>query len=155
MFFEEKKMCWLKVILVFGPCFSGTYLIVCFTLFVVARFTPNEWLAPPPCAGDEGVLENQFSFANSVWFITGTFLRQGSGLNPKVRCNYAVKKVNGVVWCTCVERVCVGSLVLLWSSYNYRQSSFHCHLHSLIGTICDPFLLEKLPFMTTLMGVRN
>jgi ionotropic kainate glutamate receptor 2 len=63
---------------------KGAYVVVCFTLFVVARFTPGEWLCPPPCSGDEGVLENQFSFPNSVWFITGTFLRQGSGLNPKV-----------------------------------------------------------------------
>jgi ionotropic kainate glutamate receptor 2 len=29
-------------------------------------------------------MENQFSINNSFWFITGTFLRQGSGLNPKV-----------------------------------------------------------------------
>ncbi|CAL8116108.1 unnamed protein product [Orchesella dallaii] len=74
---------------------AGAYLIVCFTLFVVARFTPNEWLAPPPCAGDEGVLENQFSFANSVWFITGTFLRQGSGLNPKAT---STRLVGGIWW---------------------------------------------------------
>ena len=34
---------------------------------------------------DNDVMENQFSINNSFWFITGTFLRQGSGLNPKVR----------------------------------------------------------------------
>jgi ionotropic glutamate receptor len=33
------------------------------------------------------VMENQFSINNSFWFITGTFLRQGSGLNPKVPSN--------------------------------------------------------------------
>ncbi|CAG7826150.1 unnamed protein product, partial [Allacma fusca] len=74
---------------------AGAYVLVCFTLFVVARFTPNEWLAPPPCAGDEGVLENQFSFPNSVWFITGTFLRQGSGLNPKAT---STRLVGGIWW---------------------------------------------------------
>ena len=34
---------------------------------------------------DNDVMENQFSINNSFWFITGTFLRQGSGLNPKVK----------------------------------------------------------------------
>ncbi|XP_035708870.1 glutamate receptor ionotropic, kainate 2 isoform X2 [Folsomia candida] len=74
---------------------AGAYVLVCFCLFVVARFTPNEWLAPPPCAGDEGILENQFSFPNSVWFITGTFLRQGSGLNPKAT---STRLVGGIWW---------------------------------------------------------
>ena len=33
----------------------------------------------------------QFSVSNSFWFITGTFLRQGSGLNPKGRNIYDVR----------------------------------------------------------------
>ncbi|CAB0008629.1 unnamed protein product [Nesidiocoris tenuis] len=61
----------------------AAYLLVSFTLFVMARFSPYEWNNPHPCSPDAHIIENQFSVSNSFWFITGTFLRQGSGLNPK------------------------------------------------------------------------
>ncbi|XP_063237622.1 glutamate receptor ionotropic, kainate 2 isoform X1 [Bacillus rossius redtenbacheri] len=61
----------------------AAYLLVSFTLFVMARFSPYEWHNPHPCLAESDVVENQFSVSNSFWFITGTFLRQGSGLNPK------------------------------------------------------------------------
>lgn len=50
----------------------------------MARFSPYEWNNPHPCSPEAHIVENQFSVSNSFWFITGTFLRQGSGLNPKV-----------------------------------------------------------------------
>lgn len=62
----------------------AAYVLVSFTLFVMARFSPYEWHNPHPCHQDSDIVENQFSVSNSFWFITGTFLRQGSGLNPKV-----------------------------------------------------------------------
>ncbi|XP_017881765.1 glutamate receptor ionotropic, kainate 2 isoform X9 [Ceratina calcarata] len=62
----------------------AAYMLVSFTLFVMARFSPYEWNNPHPCLGESDVVENQFTVSNSFWFITGTFLRQGSGLNPKV-----------------------------------------------------------------------
>ena len=81
----------------------AAYILVSFTLFVMARFSPYEWNSPSSCHhggggsggggsgvvngsinDDTDVVENQFSISNSFWFITGTFLRQGSGLNPKV-----------------------------------------------------------------------
>lgn len=62
----------------------AAYMLVSFTLFVMARFSPYEWNNPHPCLGESDIVENQFSVSNSFWFITGTFLRQGSGLNPKV-----------------------------------------------------------------------
>jgi ionotropic glutamate receptor len=62
----------------------AAYILVSFTLFVMARFSPYEWNNPHPCNDETDVVENQFSISNSFWFITGTFLRQGSGLNPKV-----------------------------------------------------------------------
>uniref|UniRef100_T1HQU8 PBPe domain-containing protein n=1 Tax=Rhodnius prolixus TaxID=13249 RepID=T1HQU8_RHOPR len=49
----------------------------------MARFSPYEWNNPHPCSPEAHIVENQFSVSNSFWFITGTFLRQGSGLNPK------------------------------------------------------------------------
>ncbi|XP_065574650.1 glutamate receptor ionotropic, kainate 1-like isoform X3 [Artemia franciscana] len=61
----------------------AAFVLVSFTLFVMARFSPYEWQAPHPCLKTDFVV-NQFSVSNSFWFITGTFLRQGSGLNPKV-----------------------------------------------------------------------
>ncbi|KAG5677547.1 hypothetical protein PVAND_007299 [Polypedilum vanderplanki] len=59
----------------------AAYTLVSFTLFVMARFSPYEW-AKNFCH-QEQVIENQFSVSNSFWFITGVFLRQSSGLNPK------------------------------------------------------------------------
>ncbi|KYQ56876.1 Glutamate receptor, ionotropic kainate 2, partial [Trachymyrmex zeteki] len=61
----------------------AAYMLVSFTLFVMARFSPYEWNNPHPCLAESDVVENQFTVSNSFWFITGTFLRQGSGLNPK------------------------------------------------------------------------
>ena len=61
------------------PCFRyvlAAYILVSFTLFVMARFSPYEWNNPHPCDTENDVMENQFSISNSFWFITGTFLRQ-------------------------------------------------------------------------------
>ena len=54
----------------------AAYIMVSFTLFVMARFSPYEWNNPHPCDPDNDLMENQFSISNSFWFITGTFLRQ-------------------------------------------------------------------------------
>ncbi|KAL0280927.1 UNVERIFIED_CONTAM: hypothetical protein PYX00_002077 [Menopon gallinae] len=73
----------------------AAYMLVSFTLFVMARFSPYEWHNPHPCQADSDVVENQFSVSNSFWFITGTFLRQGSGLNPKAT---STRIVGGIWW---------------------------------------------------------
>ena len=54
----------------------AAYIMVSFTLFVMARFSPYEWNNPHPCDPENDLMENQFSISNSFWFITGTFLRQ-------------------------------------------------------------------------------
>ncbi len=54
----------------------AAYVLVSFTLFVMARFSPYEWNSPHPCESESELMENQFSVSNSFWFITGTFLRQ-------------------------------------------------------------------------------
>ncbi|EDW83543.2 uncharacterized protein Dwil_GK13656 [Drosophila willistoni] len=61
----------------------AAYILVSFALFVMARFSPYEWKNPHPCYKETDIVVNQFTISNSFWFITGTFLRQGSGLNPK------------------------------------------------------------------------
>ena len=63
----------------------AAYVLVSFTMFVMARFSPYEWNNPHPCRSDVDVVENQFSVSNSFWFITGTLLKQTSGLSPRVR----------------------------------------------------------------------
>ena len=73
----------------------AAYVLVSFTLFVMARFSPYEWNNPHPCVTENDVMENQFSVSNSFWFITGTFLRQGSGLNPKAA---STRIVGGIWW---------------------------------------------------------
>ncbi|XP_055372233.1 glutamate receptor ionotropic, kainate 2 isoform X4 [Condylostylus longicornis] len=73
----------------------AAYLLVSFTLFVMARFSPYEWNNPHPCLQESDIVENQFSISNSFWFITGTFLRQGSGLNPKAT---STRIVGGIWW---------------------------------------------------------
>ncbi|XP_024938045.1 glutamate receptor ionotropic, kainate 2 isoform X10 [Cephus cinctus] len=77
----------------------AAYMLVSFTLFVMARFSPYEWNNPHPCLAESDVVENQFSVSNSFWFITGTFLRQGSGLNPKVQATKATStRIVGGIW---------------------------------------------------------
>nr|QGW50657.1 ionotropic receptor 15 [Propsilocerus akamusi] len=72
----------------------AAYLLVSFTLFVMARFSPYEW-AKNFCHQESDVIENQFSVSNSFWFITGVFLRQSSGLNPKAT---STRIVGGIWW---------------------------------------------------------
>ncbi|XP_063543877.1 glutamate receptor ionotropic, kainate 2 [Cydia strobilella] len=74
----------------------AAYILVSFTLFVMARFSPYEWSSSTHVCGHETkLLTNQFSVCNSLWFITGTFLRQGSGLNPKAT---STRIVGGIWW---------------------------------------------------------
>ncbi|XP_030379355.1 glutamate receptor ionotropic, kainate 2 isoform X1 [Scaptodrosophila lebanonensis] len=73
----------------------AAYILVSFALFVMARFSPYEWKNPHPCYKETNIVENQFSISNSFWFITGTFLRQGSGLNPKAT---STRIVGGIWW---------------------------------------------------------
>ncbi|XP_050676373.1 glutamate receptor ionotropic, kainate 2 [Leptidea sinapis] len=74
----------------------AAYILVSFTLFVMARFSPYEWSSSTHVCGHETkMLTNQFNVCNSIWFITGTFLRQGSGLNPKAT---STRIVGGIWW---------------------------------------------------------
>jgi hypothetical protein len=62
---------------------GGAFFMSSFTLFTLARFTPYEWVYPLPWKRTN-YLVNQLSMSNSFWFITGTLLRQTSGVNPQV-----------------------------------------------------------------------
>lgn len=63
----------------------GALFFVSFSLFVMGRLSPAEWDNPYPCIEEPEVLENQFSFRNSVWFSIGALLQQGSEIAPKYK----------------------------------------------------------------------
>ncbi|KAK6187489.1 hypothetical protein SNE40_005502 [Patella caerulea] len=78
---------WLYVI--------GAYLLVSFTIFILARFSPYEWYNPHPCNPDTDTVENTFNLANSFWFTVGTLMQQGSDVNPRA---VSTRIVGGTWW---------------------------------------------------------
>ncbi|XP_059470908.1 glutamate receptor ionotropic, kainate 2-like isoform X6 [Neocloeon triangulifer] len=78
---------WLVVMAAFG--------MASFTLYALARLTPYEWCNKKPWKKRAPPLVNQFTVSNSVWFITGTLLRQGSGISPKAT---STRIVGGIWW---------------------------------------------------------
>lgn len=63
---------------------GAAYFTVSLFLFVLGRIAPSEWDNPYPCIAEPTELENQFSFANSMWFCIGALLQQGSEIAPKL-----------------------------------------------------------------------
>ncbi|KAG0411256.1 hypothetical protein HPB47_011608 [Ixodes persulcatus] len=72
----------------------AAYILVSFTMFIVARFSPYEWRNPHPCVRETGVMENQFSLGNSFWFTIVTLMHQGCDLNPKAMST----RIVGTIW---------------------------------------------------------
>lgn len=60
-----------------------SYISVSVSLLILGRLSPTEWDNPYPCIQEPTQLENQFSFANSLWFTMGALLQQGSEIAPK------------------------------------------------------------------------
>ena len=54
-----------------------SFLIVSIAVYVIARFTPYEWVNTDMFNPDQVILSNQFSLSNSVWFVTSTLMQQG------------------------------------------------------------------------------
>ncbi|XP_059532611.1 glutamate receptor ionotropic, kainate 4 isoform X3 [Myotis daubentonii] len=72
------------------------YLAVSCILFLVARLTPYEWYSPHTCTrGRCGLLVNQYSLGNSLWFPVGGFMQQGSTIAPRA---LSTRCVSGVWW---------------------------------------------------------
>ena len=46
-------------------------------LFMVGQLSHNEWQNPSVCNPDANILENQFTFHNSVWFVFASLMHQG------------------------------------------------------------------------------
>ncbi|XP_051161200.1 glutamate receptor ionotropic, kainate 1 [Leptopilina boulardi] len=93
----------------------GAYVMVSLTIWIVARFSPYEWVEPEPCPSCKCPLQgghlsaldssnddiplprnvNDFTLANSFWFTVGTLMQQGSDLNPKAT---STRIVGGIWW---------------------------------------------------------
>ena len=52
-------------------------VVVSFMVSLLAKFSPYEWQPPHPCKPFSRLVENQFSFYNSLWFTIGTLMQQG------------------------------------------------------------------------------
>lgn len=64
------------------------YLITAFLgvtlfLFIVARFSPYQWINPHPCDKNPNELENEFSMKNTLWFTIGCLMQQGCDVMPR------------------------------------------------------------------------
>uniref|UniRef100_A0A674HPT3 Glutamate receptor n=1 Tax=Taeniopygia guttata TaxID=59729 RepID=A0A674HPT3_TAEGU len=72
------------------------YLAVSCVLFLAARLSPYEWYNPHPCARERpGLLQNQYTLGNSLWFPVGGFLQQGAEVLPRA---LSTRCVSGVWW---------------------------------------------------------
>lgn len=65
---------WVKLI--------GAYTVVSLLLFVIGRFSPQEWNNPYPCIEEAEELSNQFTLKNAFWFAIGSIMQQGSEIAP-------------------------------------------------------------------------
>lgn len=59
-------------------CVIFAYFGVSFVLYIVSRFNSAEWITET-----EGILNNQFSFPNALWFSFAALVQQGSDLSPR------------------------------------------------------------------------
>ncbi|KAH6927661.1 hypothetical protein HPB50_006366 [Hyalomma asiaticum] len=62
---------------------STAFLGVSLFLFVVARFSPYEWVNPHPCDSRPAELENRFTIWNTLWFTIGCLMQQGCDVTPR------------------------------------------------------------------------
>lgn len=59
------------------------FLGVSLFLFILARFSPYEWVNPHPCNPNPEILENQFNLLNTLWFTIGCLMQQGCDITPR------------------------------------------------------------------------
>ena len=75
------------------PFTADVYIYSCFlfvfvtmVIYVLARFSPNQWEEPPACVKDPEEYENAYTFLNSFWFTLGALMQQGSDVAPLALC---------------------------------------------------------------------
>ncbi|XP_068623671.1 glutamate receptor 1-like [Battus philenor] len=84
-------------------CVLFSFFAVSIVLFLVSRFSPNEWrsvsisdthIEQPLSSTNEIILHNEFSIWNSFWFSLGSFMQQGSDVVPRSLSG----RIVGTVW---------------------------------------------------------
>ncbi|NXD46924.1 GRIK4 protein, partial [Copsychus sechellarum] len=88
------------------------YLAVSCVLFLAARLSPYEWYNPHPCLRERpGLVENQYTLGNSLWFPVGGFLQQGAEVLPRA---LSTRCVSGVCFWGFSSRVFGIFLTVFW-----------------------------------------
>jgi len=62
------------------------FVFVTLVIYVLARFSPNQWEEPPNCVKEPEEYENQYTLLNSFWFTMGALMQQGSDVAPIALC---------------------------------------------------------------------
>ena len=76
-------------------CVIGAYLLVSFSIFALARFSPYERNNQRPCDPNMDNTENTLNLRNSFWFTVGTLMQQGSDVNPAA---LSTRIIGGTWW---------------------------------------------------------
>ncbi|CAG5129519.1 unnamed protein product, partial [Candidula unifasciata] len=71
-------------------CIVFAYIGVSVVLFLVSRFSPNEW----HISETQQTIANDFSISNSLWFTLGAFMQQGCDISPRS----VPGRIVGTVW---------------------------------------------------------
>ncbi|CAG0894449.1 unnamed protein product, partial [Darwinula stevensoni] len=74
---------------------AAAYFGVSILLFLLARFTPYEWVNPYPCVEEPEELENELTLSNAFWHNWGSLMQQGSDIAPKA---VSTRMVAGMWW---------------------------------------------------------
>nr|UTN00859.1 ionotropic receptor [Semanotus bifasciatus] len=88
------------------------FFVVSISFYVIGRLCPDEWTNPYPCVEEPEYLINQFSMANSIWFVTGSLMCQGSEIAPIAM---STRMVAGMWWFFCL---------LIVASYTANLAAF-------------------------------
>ena len=62
------------------------FVLITLEIYVLARFSPNQWEEPSSCIREPEELSNQYNFLNSFWFTLGAIMQQGSDVEPHSMC---------------------------------------------------------------------
>ena len=62
------------------------FVLVTLNIYVLARFSPNQWEEPSSCISNPEEYTNQYNFLNSFWFTLGAIMQQGSDVVPLSMC---------------------------------------------------------------------
>ncbi|XP_037087070.1 glutamate receptor 1-like [Pollicipes pollicipes] len=91
-------------------CVVFAYFGVSIVLFLVSRFSPYEWRLEETVLGT--TVTNEFTIYNSLWFVLGALLKQGSDISPR---SISGRLVGSCWWFFCL---------ILVSSYTANLAAF-------------------------------